>query len=422
MLIEPMSRNRSCRRWAAVQVVTALVVLLAAGCSKRAEEIHAQALAASREAVTAAADQDAKRAMTASRRATKLLRKLEKRAETDEAAKRLVGEVRCSVLAAQEQAELVDEQRQRRECLAGLKVKAYRASRSVALHGLLSAAALGADQIALHGTNVLKGSPELQRAVMRLPALAEGFPELKLSGMTNWTNVAATLRIWATNPPPGTGVFLALSFAGAGQADLAVAESELIDTNLMATPNAAMLVHGVRAFAYFTQGWNRLAAAEVEKLAAVAPGSDYDIRGEDAIIMMRMLMAGDAVHKGDWQKLDRLAADCIKLAPNHPISVYLTGERLAANGDWEKAAESLEAQAQHADAKWVADKLSQRAREIRDGRGSQNRFVDSKLFLDMTVFLIGQHAKDSEAAKNLEELWRQAGAVGGGWFKGEPAQ
>jgi hypothetical protein len=364
--------------------------------------------------------QDAKRAIASSRRATKLLRKLEHRAETDEVAKRLVGEVRLAAMDAKERAELVDEQRQLRESLAGLKARAYRASRDTALQGLLSAAALGADQMALHGTNILKDNFELQLVAMRLTALAQEFPEGDLSGMTNWTNVAATLRIWATNPPPEAGVFLALAFAGAGQADLAVTELEMISTNMMISPNTAMLVHGTRAMVYVARGWNRLAAAEVELLAARAPESDYDIKSEDAVILLRVLMAGDAVHQQDWQKLDELVADCIKIAPNHPMVVYLTGEQLAANGDWEKAAVSMEAQARNADEKWVADKLSQRARELRDGQGNQSRFVDSKLFLDMSIFLLQRHAKHSEAARKLATLWEQAGAVGKGWFDGSP--
>jgi hypothetical protein len=412
----------NCRRTSqvslGVQALTVLLILLVAGCSQSPESLRQSALEASREATSAAEEQDAKRAIAASRRATKLLRKLEKQAETNEAAKRLVGEVRLAVMAAQKQAELVDEQRQHRECLTGLKVKAYRATRGVALQGLLSAAALGADQMAVHGTNVLKDNFELQLVAMRLTELAQEFPEGDLSGMTNWTNVAATLRIWATNPPPETGVVLALAFAGTGQADLAVTELDMIGTNVMASPNTAMLVHGTRAMVYVTQGWNQLAAAEVEQLAVLAPESDYDIKSEDAVILLRVLMVGDAVHQQDWQKLDELVAECIKIAPNHPMVAYLTGEQLAANGDWEKAAESMEAQARSAEEKWVAEKLSQRARELRDGRGNQNRFVDSKLFLDMSVFLLQRHAKDTEAARKLAALWEHAGVAGKGWFDG----
>ena len=415
-----MSCNRSPQIWVGVQAFLILLILLAVGCNQSPEKLHLAALEACREATSAAEEQDAKRAMAASRRATKLLRKLEKQAETDEVAKRLVGEVRLAVVDAQKQAELVDEQRQLREALAGLKARAYRASRDIALQGLLSAAALGADQMALHGTNVLQNQPELQLAVMRLTTLTEEFPELELAGMTNLTNVAAILRIWATNPPPETGVVLALAFAGTGQADLAVTELDMVGTNVMASPNSAMLVHGTRAMVYVARGWNRLAAVEVEQLAALAPESDYDIKSDDAVILLRVLMVGDAVHQQDWQKLDELVAECIKIAPNHPMVVYLTGERLAANGDWEKAAESMEAQARNAEEMWVAEKLSRRARELRDGRGDQNRFVDSKLFLDMSVFLLKRHAKNSEAARKLEELWKQAGAVGKKWFGDEP--
>lgn len=359
-----------------------MIFLYGVGCRQSPENLHQAALEASHEATAAAKQDDAQRALDASRRASRLLKKLERSADQDPLAKSLVGETRLAVMEAQNVAEHAYEEHQRTERLGTLKVKAYRASRVVALRGLLSAAALGAEAMALQGTNeVWLGDQNFTENARILASLVQEFTTGELAEPPAWTNVATSLQTWSTNPPAETGLFLALSMVSIGRRDLALAEVESVALSDLTSNNSAMLFHGVRAFVYGFHGWNRLAALEVEKLARTADQSDYPIEGEDAVVMARAFVAGDAVLKRDWKRADEQIAECVKLAPNHPIVVYLTGERLAANGEWEKAAESMEAKALSSDEQWIAEKLARRARELRDGKGSkQSLYLDPGFF------------------------------------------
>lgn len=152
---------------------------------------------------------------------------------------------------------------------------------------------------------------------------------------------------------------------------------------------------------------------EIERIGAIAPGSDYPVIGEEILVLVHATLAYEALQEGDLRKADELIAECVKMSPNNPVSVYLTGERLAANGEWEKAADSLEASAANAKDKWFAERLSQRARALRDGKGSSKSLVlDAGFLIDISAHYVGEAAKDSEAARKLESLWDEAGATG----------
>jgi hypothetical protein len=394
--------------------LVAVIFLHVTGCRQSPENLHEAALEASHKATAAAKQHDPQAAMDASRRARRLLTRLEREADQDPVAQRLVGEARLAVMEAEEIAEHAYEEDQRTERLGSLKAKTYRASRVVALRGFLSAAALGAEAMALQGTNVVwLGDQNLTENAQMLAMLVQEFSTGEFAEPPAWTNVAASLRTWSTNPPPETGLFLALSMVSVGQRDLALAEVESVVLNDLTSSNSAMLYHGVRAFVYGFHGWNRLAALEVEKLARSAEQSDYAVEGEDAVVMARAFVAGDALLKRDWKKADEQIAECVKLAPNHPIVVYLTGERLAANGEWEKAAESMEAKALSSDEQWIAEKLARRARELRDGKGSkQSLFLDPRFLFDISIHYCARKAKSTEAANKLKGLWGYATATG----------
>jgi hypothetical protein len=395
-------------------LLAAILGLLLSGCSQSTDQLLQSSLQASREAETAASQQKAKQAMAAVERAAKSLRKLESRAEADDGAKQVVGEARLAVLAAKQHAEIALEHEQRSDRLAGLKVKTYRASRALLIRGFCSGAALGADKIAAQGTNDLKIVDwNLTRDAREFVKLLEDIQEHDSTGEPDWTNVATSLRLWATNPPPEAHVFLALSLLGAGQRDLALAEVEAMGTNKLASPNGALLKHGTRALVYSLNGWSHLAAAEVGQFAAFAPESDYSVDGNEYLVLVHVLVAGSAIHTGDWRKADEHLAACVKLSPNNPITVYLTGERLAANGEWEKAADRMDAIAVTAEDKWLAERFAERARDLRDGKGStESLILDPQFLTDIAVHYVTKKAKSSEAAAKLDALFDSATAMG----------
>ena len=395
-------------------LLTCTLALIFTACSQSSDQLLRQTLKDSREAEAAANELDAKRAMAAAERAIKSLRSLEARAETDSTAKQVVGEARLAALAAKGRAELVDEQQQRRDCLAGWKVKAYRSSRDLLVRGLCSGAALGADKVAAQGTNDLKIADwNLTQDARELVVLVQSIQQPDSTKTPDWTNVATSLRQWATNPPPETHAFLALSLLGAGQRDLALAEVEAMGTNQLSSPNGMVLKHGTRALVYALHGWNQLAAYEAAQFTSVASESDYPMKGEESLIFIHVIVAGDALHKGDWRKADEQLATCVKLSPNNPVVVYLTGERLAADGEWEKAAATMEAGASTTEDNWLAERFAQRARDLRDGKGRKDSLIlDPKLLTDITVHFVAEKAKTSEAAEKLDSLFKEATAMG----------
>jgi hypothetical protein len=61
----------------------------------------------------------------------------------------------------------------------------------------------------------------------------------------------------------------------------------------------------------------------------------------------------------------------------------------------------------------VAQRLAQRARDLRDGKGSQqNLALDPKFLFELSIHLFSQKARNSEAARKLESLSEEAGAMG----------
>ena len=390
------------------------LLLFVSGCSKSADKLLQTTITASHAAESAALQDDARRAKSAAESAAGALRDLEQRAESDDAAKRVVGQARLAALAARNHAEKADERQQRRDSLGGLKAKAYRGARGLVIRGLCSAAAFGAEKAAASSTNDLTvGDWNLTRDARKLVALTEDTFAGGTNGPANWTNVATSLRQWATNPPPEANVSLALSLLGSGQRDLALVEVELMTTNGMTSTNALLLHHGTRALVYSLQGWSWLAASEVELFAAAAPGSDYPVGGENALALVHGFLAVEALTKQDWRKADKHISDCVRISPTNFVTVYLTGERLAANGDWEKAAQSLEAGAANTPDSWLAGRLAERARALRDGKGSARSMVlDPKFLIEVSFHYAVQNAKTSEAAAKLESYYEQSAVMG----------
>jgi hypothetical protein len=96
-----------------------------------------------------------------------------------------------------------------------------------------------------------------------------------------------------------------------------------------------------------------------------------------------------------------------------PVAPFLTGERLAASGEWEKAADSLEAQAAGTEDAWLAQCFAQRARDLRDGKGSSKALVlDSRFLVEIASHLAVKTARDSAASKQMGK-WIDAARIFG---------
>ena len=106
-------------------------------------------------------------------------------------------------------------------------------------------------------------------------------------------------------------------------------------------------------------------------------------------------------------------AQSIRAWPDNPLAIYLTGEKLAATGAWEKAADSLEARAAGTEDQWIAQRLAQRARDLRDGKGSTKSLVLNAHFLvEFAAHATAKTARNSSAGKKLSDWLDGAEAFG----------
>lgn len=411
-----LAANHECAfhrlHWLALAFLCAAMLLT--GCRRSPDDLLAITVQASQDAEKAAKDSDPKAAASAASRASKALRQLEKLNLPDDDAGRIVGQARLAALLARNHADLAREEGERRERLASIKARAYLASRGALLQGLCAAAAHATERASSQGTNDLTLLDlRMAESAGLIAGLFQGWDQELETAEPDWAAITLQLRQWSTNPPVEANAFLSMALLTVGQRDLALVEVETMRTNDVATPNGAMLHHGARAFVYVLQGWDRLAIQEAEKLAAVAPQSDYAVSGTDLVALAHVMIAGDAILKHEWLKADRSIAEAVRLSPDNQVVVFMTGERLAANGEWEKAAESLEASAQGSGDEWLAQKLAQRARELRDGRGSADRLVmDPEFLFEVSAHYVAMHARNSEAARRLQTLAYETRAQG----------
>ena len=126
-----------------------------------------------------------------------------------------------------------------------------------------------------------------------------------------------------------------------------------------------------------------------------------------------MLLAGVYLRANEFDGADREVALAIKAWPGNSLSVFLTGEVMMMNGDYEKAAVSLENAAAGTDREWLAAMVAARAREIRDRKEETPRLFTDKAFLrEVLLRFILEEAKKSEAARKLNSMIEAAGGLG----------
>lgn len=394
----------------------ALLVCLLAGCSKNPDRLHQDALAAEKDAREAHAQNDARKARRAADRADSAATKLKKLIEADqqptEEARLKLLEAQAAERAAREHAEKAEEDHERRRMLGSLKVKAYQKGRAALLGGLLPQMAAAAEA-AGRGTNGLPATVlPLANEAWKLASLL-GVAKPLPDGAPDWTGTAAQLRDWSTNQTMEFRAFLGLTFTLLGRSDFALAEFETVDAAALNGTNALAIYHVGRSVLYATQGWNHLASQEATNFGQICVSSAGPEEGRMLIAVLHAYMAYEAGSKRQFIKMDAEIAQSLRAWPENPFLVFLTGEKLAANGEWEKAAESLEASVAGTDDEWVAKRLAQRAKELRDGKGSTKAFVlDVRFLIPFAAQCLATTAKDSTAGRKLVEAVEEAKSFG----------
>jgi hypothetical protein len=245
-----------------------IFAVLIVGCSKSPDALLQKAAAAQKAAETARAANDPEAAQRAADKAQSTTDQLAKLVEADKSGRDdlqlKLQQAQAASRSARETAEVAAEEEQRREKLQGLKVTAYKKTRAWILATTLPQMALAAEKAGERGSNGLSLIERpLAEQTWNIACLVGNRSPLP-DGSPDWYGAASDLRHWSTNPPIEFRALLGLALVLHGGSDLALAEFESVDSAGLSTTNALQIYHGGRALVYVMQGWDRLAAPEVE--------------------------------------------------------------------------------------------------------------------------------------------------------------
>jgi hypothetical protein len=312
-------------------------------------------------------------------------------------AKRLLLESERAARTARHWAQLAEEEYQLEKTLGSLKAKAYRGGRKLALKGAFKGLSLAADQAARKG---IQNLPQRgQDAAQMAAELAASFAGRKplADGSPDWAGIAKDMNGFSKKPPENLSLYLGAAFFLLGRGKLALYELHDLDTTKL--DEKEKLVHGVGlVLVYRANGWTRLSIRQVERMLEVEGEYKPEVQAG-----LYLLSAALFVVDKDYQRADMEVARALKADPNNPVAVFITGERLAASGEWEKAADSLEKSAKEAAGdEWLAKQISERARRVRDSKGADEPLLyDKKFMARIVLHYLAEAAKESEAVREV---------------------
>ncbi len=255
---------------------------------------------------------------------------------------------------------LARERRDLAELLGGLKVRGYRAARNTLVPRLLDSLASAARQAAVGEPDTL---PPLVRETARLAAgLVEATP-VAANHPAEWHRVAEEIERWREQEPPEFSLGLGLAFAALGKPGFALVELERVNPARLGRAEQAAFLPLARAIVLSRAGFTELATREASQLSG-----DTE-QGRQLLAAIHALLAYGYAEERNWKQMDRELALAVRAWPNNPLVVFLTGERLLADGRREAALETFAQLATASDAAWLAPLLAQRIREVRDSTG-----------------------------------------------------
>ena len=307
---------------------------------------------------------------------------------------------------------IVAERTHERELLAdklgSLKLRAYRGTLDGVLIKLLEGLAVVVEGVARQetsmGTNAI---PDATASVVL--DIARMLSGNKPDGTkTNWSQVALEVRALARESSR-LHLALAAAWMASGMDDLALCHlalprkgAPLITTNVWSGDFA--LRHLVSALVLRRTGFPHLSRLEMRDISEALNRPRMAAPTPEMEAGMRLMLGLHQLDAGDREAADREIAKSMRLQPNNPFVVFLTGERLLADGQREKAARALEAAMADTEDKEVAEQLARRARDIRDGKAEGGLLNDPKMLVKLTFKYLAHAAKTSDSAMKLEQL------------------
>ncbi len=307
-------------------------------------------------------------------------------------------------------AELADEEQQLAEALDSWKATGYRTARVVGNQATWRGLAFAADQA---GKNDLKSLPESVQESAELAAdMSNRFSgrERLPDGEPDWPGISADLNSYATKIPTGFAQFVAAALLLTGQKDFALYEIHLAAETDLKTDQDKQYFHLLRGVIYSMHDWQHLAVIEIGKISTKPGQTESD---EQFLAAVHFVLAYFRLEDKDYEGADREIVRAMQIWPNNPVSVFLTGEQLAASGEYEAAAKSLEQAAQGEKHEWLAKKIADRARQLRDEKAEGQTLLHDRAFMTEVVLnYVWIAAKESEPAARVKETLDSARAFG----------
>ena len=178
-------------------------------------------------------------------------------------------------------------------------------------------------------------------------------------------------------------------------------EIEALEKSGLANTNARIFYHLQRSALFAVHGWTRTAARELRLAAELAPTEWHGMLGTQAFAMVNVWQASDCLRRRDLVQADLAIARLVQAWPESPLIPLLRAERLAADGQTTAAADMLEAA--NCKEQWLAERFAQRARELRDGKGSPSPLSSDPAFLlEFAMHTWGGSIQDSAAFRQIQ--------------------
>ena len=295
-------------------------------------------------------------------------------------------------------AELAEEEKQRADALASWKARIYKTARVTAIQTTTRSFILAAEEASRHDPESLPEQLQLSADIAADLANQLTGRQPLANGQPDWKGIVKDLKAMDKELSQSTSLFLALTHLISVQPKFALYEIEMVDPPDQKAHDQQLYFHLLKATVYSMNDWQHLAVLEVENISTDGEESSKELMASVHLMLAYLFLRGN-----DLERADRETVRAMQIWPNNPASVFLTGERLAASGEHEQAADSLEKHAKTSKQKWFAKRISQRARELRDEPGQGQTLIhDSEFMRDVVFNYLLIAAEESPAAARIK--------------------
>ncbi len=370
-----------------------LVLTLIPGCDRRTPAERAVALGNELAAIQATFPSDptaeqAPELTKTARRASRLyadLQTLQAKHPTDPAVAAARTAAEPIFVTIRRSGRLAEERRDLARLLGGMKVRGYRAARRAVIPKLIDTLAGAARQAAETDFETLpaivRNAAGLAAVLAKVgppPAPGEAGAAPAPLARADWLLAAQRLDAFNRREPGEFALGLAITYGALGKCDLALVELERAEGAAFDHVELAPLVPLARALVLSRLGFTELAAGESSRVSG-----DTE-QGRQLLAALHAVLAYGYGAEKDWVQMDRELAQAVRIWPNNPLVVYLTGARRRADGRREQALETF-ARAAGAEAAWLTPLLEARVRAVRDSSGALPPLLPDKPFLVKAV-------------------------------------